>query len=297
MYRFSLRRKPQIKCPSCGQRKFSPYIDNLTGVPLAEELCGRCSRENNCNYHMPPRELFEEYPEYLPDDGGDEVVESYVVRKETSLMEQEDLINTLTIKDNSLISFLQTVLPEQELNQAIEEYFIGFTESMIIFWQIDIDGDIRTGKKMLYEKTGKRDKKHLYLMHKEIYDADDFVVKECYFGEHLILQHPEKDISIVESEKSAFICSIIWLDQIWLSTGGKNKWLESSWPALQGRHITLIPDEDAITDWEEMMSEMRMQNLDVSIDKICEGRDPQSDIADILLNDGFLPVIKEIEEE
>jgi hypothetical protein len=76
---------------------------------------------------------------------------------------------------------------------------------------------------------------------------------------------------------------MVWKDQVWISTGGKNKWMETSWPALQGRKITLIPDEDAIKSWEGMMSEMEMKNLDVSIDTVCKGEEEQSDIADLIL--------------
>jgi len=282
MYRFGLIKNKQITCPNCGYRKFSPYIDNNSGIALAKDLCGRCSRENNCGYHMPPRQLFLEYPEYIPDDTYTQEFEEIEEEKETTFLKIEDLDKTLFYQKNSLISFLNQYLSNEELIKAIENYFIGFTKDMIIFWQVDIDGRIRTGKKMLYKENGKRDKYHLYLMHREIYKRE-FVVKECYFGEHLISQFEEKDISIVESEKSALICSVVWPDQVWLSTGGKNKWLESSWPALQGRKITLIPDEDAIEEWEEMMIAMQMVELDVSIDKICEGKEGQSDIADLII--------------
>ncbi len=58
------------RCPSCGQRKFSPYIDFHTGKPIDEKHCGRCCRERSCAYHMRPSEWFKEHPqekrEWLP---------------------------------------------------------------------------------------------------------------------------------------------------------------------------------------------------------------------------------------
>ena len=58
------------RCPSCGQRKFSPYIDFHTGKPIDEKHCGRCCRERSCAYHMTPSEWFKEHPqekrEWLP---------------------------------------------------------------------------------------------------------------------------------------------------------------------------------------------------------------------------------------
>ena len=58
------------RCPSCGQRKFSPYIDFHTGKPIDEKHCGRCCRERSCAYHMRPSEWFKDNPpekrEWLP---------------------------------------------------------------------------------------------------------------------------------------------------------------------------------------------------------------------------------------
>ena len=58
------------RCPSCGQRKFSPYIDFHTGKPIDEKHCGRCCRERSCAYHMTPSEWFKDNPpekrEWLP---------------------------------------------------------------------------------------------------------------------------------------------------------------------------------------------------------------------------------------
>jgi len=283
IYRFSLKKGRQISCPSCGKAKFSPYIDLTNNVALNPDLCGRCSRENNCGYHFTPRELFAEYPEYIPKERlGDRLVEIKVV-KEVNLIEEEIFANTLFVdEENTLYKFLKGVLPEKNFKEAAANYMLGFQDGMIIFWQIDSKGDIRTGKKMMYHENGKRDKDHLYLMHNEIYDGD-FTVKECFFGEHLINQFPNKTIQIVESEKSAIICSSVWPEFIWLSTGGKNKWLEGSWDVLEDKSITLVPDEDAILEWKAMKEAMEMVGLNVSIDNVCKGGKPQCDIADLIL--------------
>ena len=46
-------------CPQCGRKEFKPYV-NLAGEPLARE-CGRCNREINCQYHLPPKEYLSEH--------------------------------------------------------------------------------------------------------------------------------------------------------------------------------------------------------------------------------------------
>ena len=48
-------------CPQCGRKEFKPYV-NLAGEPLARE-CGRCNREINCQYHLPPKEYLPEHPD------------------------------------------------------------------------------------------------------------------------------------------------------------------------------------------------------------------------------------------
>ena len=57
-------------CPSCGQHKFSPYIDTVTNQPIAAKECGRCCRERSCAYHMTPSQWFKDNPpekrEWLP---------------------------------------------------------------------------------------------------------------------------------------------------------------------------------------------------------------------------------------
>ena len=76
-YRYRLAHSREIKrnhwnnvCPSCGQRKFSPYIDTVTNQPIAAKECGRCCRERSCAYHMTPSQWFKDNPpekrEWLP---------------------------------------------------------------------------------------------------------------------------------------------------------------------------------------------------------------------------------------
>ena len=46
---------------------------------------------------------------------------------------------------------------------------------------------------------------------------------QCLFGEHLLPQHPDKPIALVESEKTAIICSGLMPQYLWLATGGKSQ--------------------------------------------------------------------------
>ena len=92
-----------------------------------------------------------------------------------------------------------------------------------IYWQVDKDDKVRTGKVMLYNpKDGHRVKEprsyvgwaHAFL------HLPDFNLCQCFFGEHLLAQHPTMSVAIVESEKTAIIASHFIPNFIWLATGG-----------------------------------------------------------------------------
>ena len=55
---YKAHREWNTTCPACGRRgKFVPYIDTDTMRPIDDRQCGRCNRESNCGYHLPPRQL------------------------------------------------------------------------------------------------------------------------------------------------------------------------------------------------------------------------------------------------
>ena len=64
-YRYSLGKLTTV-CPACGRRTFKPYVNNLTGQPLARDRAGRCNRQYKCGYHLSPREYFINHPMQLP---------------------------------------------------------------------------------------------------------------------------------------------------------------------------------------------------------------------------------------
>ena len=90
--------------------------------------------------------------------------------------------------------------------------------------------------------TGKRKKDINTWLHASI---PDYNFKNCFFGQHLIYQQPDKPIAIVESEKTAIIASFFMPQYNWLATGGSSgcKWREYQvYNVLQGKEIVLFPD-------------------------------------------------------
>ena len=141
--------------------------------------------------------------------------------------------------------------------------------SKVIFWQIDVNGNIRYGKAMAYNATtGKRIKtiNPYYLSIKGLN------LKRCFFGEHLI-NKSTKPIGIVESEKTAVLMSVIVPELIWIATGGKHfKWSNLEvYKALFGRSVILFPDlGEAYLQWLEAKKTLQRQNIDVKISKYLE---------------------------
>ena len=60
-YRFVLRKYSgsgsKLRCPRCGRKSFTPYIDTQTNEILDENV-GICDHKNSCGYHFSPREYF-----------------------------------------------------------------------------------------------------------------------------------------------------------------------------------------------------------------------------------------------
>ena len=136
-----------------------------------------------------------------------------------------------------------------------EMYRIGTSSKWggaAVFWQIDINGQVRTGKVMCYNaETGHRVKgpqAFVSWAHSEL-KLHDFRLKQCLFGEHL-LKNSSSPVMLVESEKTAVVMSHFIPDYIWLATGGKNGCFNSeAMQVLKGREVTLIPDLGATEQW------------------------------------------------
>ena len=220
-----------------------------------------------------------------------------------------------SIDDNILVRWLRMginwdSLQRRRVDEVLRDYRIGHSpkNGMTIFWQIDNEGKVRTGKMMLYKMDGHRDKRegaytfdwiHSALFrdkrHPE-YDEDKQEMKQCYFGMHLLNAYKVKNVDqavcIVESEKTAVIMAAAYgnnAKQVWMACGGlENLNRDKLKPIIeQGRRIVLYPDRDGVEKWRQ-----KAQQLDyprVVVDalpvqvwwKPCDGE--KADIADVVV--------------
>jgi hypothetical protein len=143
----------------------------------------------------------------------------------------------------------------------IGRYFIGTSKhwnGATVFWQIDKNGKIRTGKIMLYNsETGRRVKEpfnQISWVHTAV-KLSDYKLKQCFFGEHL-LKDNNMPVAIVESEKTAIIASVYLPQFIWLAAGGSEGLSEEKFRVLQGHNVVLYPDLNCFDKWEKKAYEL-----------------------------------------
>lgn len=90
---------------------------------------------------------------------------------------------------------------------------------------------------------------------------------QCLFGEHLFQDKVNANVALVESEKTAVICSLLLPEYIWLATGGKSPFNDRLM-ALKGRKATAFPDIDGYDEWRKKAKNYPM--LDITISDILD---------------------------
>ena len=293
----------RFKCPSCGRmQSFTLYLDGNTHEPIHRTV-GRCNREIKCGYHYTPKQYFTDNPLAPslspPLRGGWEGfrvgVRSTPLRQPTvgrvgsgvgtytSKLQTVNcklptslvgsipfpyLINSLSPASN-FVSFLQNHFSDEQINQVFEKYLLGATKNKeVIFWQIDMNGKVRTGKIMQYNAiTGKRLKHEsgaIDWVHNKLKKSgalpEDFNLQQCFFGEHLLKTNPTTTVAIVESEKSACIASCIIPELIWLAAGSLNGLTIEKCHVLKNRKVILFPDQGAFEKWKLKTQILKEQN-------------------------------------
>jgi len=245
-------------CPSCQHKDktFVRYIDIETGEHIHPSV-GRCNRESNCGYHYTPKQYFQDN-NILFDTPQPKAYKQKPVThqpKPASFIPVEMFKQSLQIgrnvlqvaETNHFVKFLIDLFGAEIASQLVSRYFIATSKhwnGATVFWQIDTQGKVRTGKIMLYSPTtGKRVKEpfnYINWVHKAL-KQPEFELRQCLFGEHLLIDKT-KPVAIVESEKTAVIASVYLPQFIWLAVGSLTNLNAEKCSVLKGRTVTLFPD-------------------------------------------------------
>jgi hypothetical protein len=272
-----------------------------------DESVGRCNHESSCGYHYTPKQFFADNPTARPDWKENffrvpqPVVKNKIKKKLWTIT--TDIVKSTVNPaiDSDFTLFLRGLIGRKNTVSLVKEYLIGVTKRRdVIFYQVDTEGRCRTGKIMKYDrKTGHRIKNEkvggrITWVHSVLKQSRDpglrlpsgWELTQCLFGEHLLKQYPLKPVALVESEKTAVICSSFWPEYIWLATGGKSQ-LNDRLQVLRGRKVVAFPDVDGFSEWKEKLSQVR--GVDITVSDVleesasAEDRINHVDIADLLI--------------
>lgn len=296
--RFVLDHKSKkVACPNCKQDGvFRMYKDRSNNSNLTPHV-GICERINSCQYSYTALQWLK--------DGGkiDEVnVKLPPPKMKVSTWRCPDNVVAATqhYEGNSFVTWLASIVGWDVALSAMKMYRIGtypagkhhphLTGSMV-YWQIGRDGKPRSGKIIQYGQDGKRVKSmgsqwiHSVITGKSM---DELGCTQCLFGEHLIYDRPDADVCVVESEKSAIICSIFYPDKIWVATGGSHGLTVERCMPLQGGNVWLFPDVGMYAEWSSKALDVEVMCERLVVSDILEaaGLEDGSDLADYLIYPG-----------
>lgn len=195
-----------------------------------------------------------------------------------------------------LITFLSEKFSQESLKEMYERYQLGASNKRIIIYSyIDIENRLRCLKRIKYGEDGKRCKNGNKstgvgyicgsLKEKGVIPAA-WKQKQCLFGEHLLSVYPDAPVVIVESEKTALICSMIFPEYIWLATGGCSHIKPIVWirGVLSKRKFLLFPDTGEYEYWKR---EAKRHSLKCRVAKYMEFGEKEwnTDLADLLMGE------------
>lgn len=311
-------------CPSCGKKTFVRYYDFEARSYLPDEF-GKCDRQDNCGCHNKPDK---DYFKAKESKGYTKVMipQSKPINEIKPVLKPDfiplELVNPSFDEKhtahNHFIQFLANHFGSQVALRIVNKYHIGTSKHQFkkadfpdylsprganIFWQVDIEENVRGGKIMLYNQQGKRVKEpfnHVTWVH-SVLKMQDFNLVQCFFGEHLLNEsiYPEnksKTIAIVESAKSAVIADecLKHLGYVWLSNEGSEGMNIDKCKVLKNRKVILFPDLDRkdlnYEKWSKKGEEIaKTYYAEVSVSDVLynvateEDREKGCDIADYLL--------------
>lgn len=265
----------RYRCPSCNHRSktFTRYIEVATGSHLAPHV-GICNRADKCGYHLTPRQYLASVGNYHVHTQIRHPLKPKAQQPLAVYYIHPDYVND-SFSNYAYNNFYQYLIKRFGLDVAAglaQAYRIGTSShwhGATVFWQLDTEGHVRTGKIMLYDKsTGRRVKQpfnHINWAHslilKQMAKAGEhdtgFVLNQCLFGEHLLIAAPYKPVAIVESEKTAIIASALMPAFVWLAGGSLEGLTPKKCHVLHGRKVILFPDVNAFAKWQAKAFELQ----------------------------------------
>lgn len=248
----------KFECPECRENTFVRYV-NKEGKYLHSDI-GRCDREMKCGCHNKASQYFIENNisvNLVQTETIQKPTEFYKISYSSIHVRQailtdssrSDYVNLNTC-ENNFVRYLIYILkfsPEEVLahllkynvfiHQKEKKYgvqdfptidvyndysrYVNNINQKVQYFYVSASNEVRTAREIHYKPDFHRDKESEKLLHIELTEYDkNKRVRMCIWGEHLLTEQSNKDIIIVEGEKTAFVMSLYYPEFIWLAVGG-----------------------------------------------------------------------------
>ena len=215
---------------------------------------------------------------------------------------------------NSLAQLLQNHFGVGVARELLSRFALGTSAhwpGACVFWLIDEQGRVRGGQVVLYDETGHTVKQptrcttwaHTALTARyrragqpapdwlTAYSSAEVPKCPCLFGLPQLATAPAtQPVALVESAKTAMLCTPYLPAYTWLATMGKSYLTAERLAPVKYRPLVLFPDAGATTDWQRRADELRAQGFTVRVSDWLEStatdeqRAAGLDLADVLLS-------------
>lgn len=267
-YKWILRKgSRKDRCPQCGKLRFVPYVLAADPTVKAGPEYGRCDREQSCGYFRYPggEVRTDSNREYVPEPPREPMLFS------AQLAERD----AVTIS-NSLFRAYAAMVGPNRLHSAMMMYKCGTgARGECIYYQYDGD-NVRTAKAILYGTDGHRIKVEdgglpVRWLHKNPalrLQTSGKELRQCLFGQHLLKLDPFEKVYLVEAEKTAVLMAATdkGNGRLWIACGG-SQMLKGAidLSPLDGRDVTLIPDDGQYWNWRRTAELHGWRCIDISM--------------------------------
>ena len=272
----------KYNCPSCNKKRFVRYIETETGN-YAEDHFGRCDREVSCGLRAYPKSGTFPHLNFTP---------KVIIPPAPSFIDNALVQRTLSnFEINPLVTYLINRFGQETTIQVILEYKVGTAKKFngsTVFYQIDTDGRVRTGKIMGYDAvTGKRCKGEQGPQITWVHSAlrlPHFHLSQCLFGLHLLNQDTQK-VAIVESEKTALFMRLEFPDYTWMATGSLSGFKHEYLAPLKEFNVIAFPDNGAYDQWHQTATSMNELGFSIEVSTAIEDASYETgwDLVDVFL--------------
>ncbi len=275
-------RSTRYHCPQCHQRTFTRYIDKHTNKHLSE-YTGRCNRVEKCAYHFTPKMYFEKNG-YEPDDFKIPPPKTKPIIKPPSCIDKKLMLASLTnYHQNNFAIGLTKYFPEHLVLEVLQKYYVGTAKgNKTIFWQVNRERQVRTGKVMLYNSATIKRVGYINWVH-HINKQKDFNLKQVFFGAHLLIDKI-RPVAIAEGEKNAIFGALYYPQYNWIAVGSIEMLNVRKLNDLKDYQVTLFPDKGkAFEKWSKIAESAC---FDVHVNNVLENTylNEGDDIADLVIS-------------